>query len=678
MNLVNLEQAAKAYHEHVLLDRVSLGVAAGQRIGVVGRNGAGKSTLLAALAGAGVLDSGRATRARDVSVGYLAQEQPLSGTVGAAVFRSVPEHEWAADARSRGVIAALLGGLDFGADVSRLSGGERRRTALAALLRSSYDLLLLDEPTNHLDIEAISWLAGYLREYATSYVVVTHDRWFLDVVTERTWEVADGQVHAYDGGYSAYVLARAERARIAAAIDARRRNLLRKELAWLRRGPPARTSKPKFRIEAATALIADEPPPRDGVELARLATARLGKTVIELEDVSVGAGPRTLLEDVTWQLGPGDRVGVVGVNGTGKTTLLRLLAGTLPVPTVPARGDDPPNPPAVPARGDDPPNPPAVPARGDDPPNPPAVPARGDDPPDLPAVPARGDDPPDLPAVPARGDDPPNPAAGTGHDALRTTGRVVTGSTVAVGYLTQEPTPVDPDLRVLEAAEQIRGSARIGKRELSVSQLLDRLGLRGDRQWTRVGELSGGERRRLQLLMVLLAEPNVLLLDEPTNDLDIETLTELEDLLDGWPGSVVVVSHDRYFLERVTDRVLALAGRKLAFLPGGVDEYLAIRAREGAPVAAGTPAGGTPAGGGPGAGTAVSPAELRAGQKELARLERQIARLAGQEDRLAAELAASAADYTRLIELGAELRAVQDEKTGLEDRWLLVAEQIGG
>ena len=325
MNIVNLEQASKAYHEHVLLDRVSLGVSAGQRIGVVGRNGAGKTTLLAALAGTGELDSGRTTRARDVSIGYLAQVQPLTGTVGEAVFGSVPEHEWAADARSRGVIAALLGGLDFTADVARLSGGERRRTALAALLRSNYDLLLLDEPTNHLDIEAITWLAGYLQEYATTYVVVTHDRWFLDTVTEQTWEVADGQVHSYEGGYSAYVLARAERSRIAAAVDARRRNLLRKELAWLRRGPPARTSKPKFRIEAASALIADEPPPRDGVELARLAATRLGKTVIELEDVSVSAGQRALLEDVTWQLGPGDRVGIVGVNGTGKTTLLRLL-----------------------------------------------------------------------------------------------------------------------------------------------------------------------------------------------------------------------------------------------------------------------------------------------------------------------------------------------------------------
>ena len=297
----------------------------------MGRNGAGKTTLLTALAGTADLDSGRSTRARDITIGHLAQAEQLAGTVGQAAFGSLPEHEWAADARSRSVIEALLGDIDLGAQVRQLSGGERRRTMLAAVLRASDDLLLLDEPTNHLDIEAISWLAGYLREFGKSYVVVTHDRWFLDEVCERTWELADGQVHAYEGGYSAYVLARAERARLAEAADQRRRNLLRKELAWLRRGPPARTSKPKFRIAAATALIADEPPPRDGVELNRLAAARLGKTVIELEDVSATAGDRTLLADVTWQLGPGDRIGVVGVNGTGKTTLLRLLADALPL-----------------------------------------------------------------------------------------------------------------------------------------------------------------------------------------------------------------------------------------------------------------------------------------------------------------------------------------------------------
>jgi ABC transport system ATP-binding/permease protein len=592
MNLVNLEQAAKAYHERVLLDGVSLGVAAGQRIGVVGRNGAGKTTLLAALAGTAELDSGRTTRARDVTIGYLPQSEQLTGTVGSVVFGGVAEHEWAADPRSRAVVEALLGDIDTKADVSQLSGGERRRSALAALLRSSYDLLLLDEPTNHLDIEAITWLAGYLRQHAASFVVVTHDRWFLDAVTDETWEVAGGQVHAYEGGYSAYVLAKAERSRIAAVMDQRHRNLLRKELAWLRRGPPARTSKPKFRIEAASALIADEPPARDSVELARLATTRLGKTVVELEDVSVTAGPRALIDDVSWQLGPGDRVGIVGVNGTGKTTLLRLLAGTLPVPS---DGD------------------------------------------------------------------------------VAATGRVITGATVQLGYLKQEPAAVDPDLRVLEATEQVRSSAVVGgKHELSVSQLLDRLGLTSERQWTRVGDLSGGERRRLQLLLMLLAEPNVLLLDEPTNDLDIETLTELEDLMDGWPGSVVVVSHDRYFLERVTDHVLGLVGGQLAYLPGGVDEYLSRRAaaaehRE-------TAEAGVRASAGPGEGPTAS--QQRAGQKELARLERQIARLTAAETRLATELADNASDYAKLVELGADLRGVQSDRASLEERWLEIAEEI--
>jgi ABC transport system ATP-binding/permease protein len=581
VNLVNLERARKAYPDRVLLDQVSVGVSAGQRIGVVGRNGAGKSTLLVTLAGLGDLDSGRATRARDVTVGYLPQVQELAGTVGELVFGSLREHEWAADPRRRSVAGALLGDLDVRGDVRLLSGGERRRAALASVLLGRQDLLLLDEPTNHLDIEAITWLAGYLREHVASYVVVTHDRWFLDAVTEQTWEVADGQVHGYEGGYSAYVLARAERARLAAAADARQRNLLRKELAWLRRGPPARTSKPKFRIEAANALIATEPPARDTVELARLAASRLGKTVLELGDVSVEVGGRPLLSHVTWNLGPGDRVGVVGVNGSGKSTLLNLLAGY----------------------------------------------------------------------------------------TQATSGTVITGSTVRLGYLTQEPTPVDPELRVLEAAEQVRSTAQIGRSELTVSQLLDRLGLRGERQWTQVGALSGGERRRLQFLLVLLAEPNVLLLDEPTNDLDIDTLTELEDLLDEWPGSVVVVSHDRYFLERVTDHVLALVDGGLAFLPGGVDEYLQVRARRQA--ASQTGAAPEPA------DAIVSAADVRAGRKELARLERQIARLAETETRLESELAASATDYVRLTELGAELRSTKQDKESLEERWLEVAEQLG-
>ncbi len=609
MNLANLEAAVKSYGTRKLLDGVSLGVAAGDRIGVVGRNGSGKTTLLAALAGAIDLDAGRSTRARDAAIGYLPQSERLTGTVREIVFGGQPEHEWASDARGRALLAELLGGIDYDASAERLSGGERRRVALAALLRGTHDLLLLDEPTNHLDIEAIRWLAGYLKAHARAFVVVTHDRWFLDEVSDRTWEVADGKVHGYEGGYSAYVLARAERARLAAAQDERRRNLLRKELAWLRRGPPARTSKPRFRMEAAAALIADEPAPRDTVELASLAAARLGKTVLELDRVSVTAGPRALLREATWQLGPGDRVGVVGVNGSGKTTLLGLLAGRIgPAGAIETAGAS-------------------------------------------------------------------EAAAG-----LVVTGRVVTGKTVRIGYLTQEPAPVDPGLRVLEAAEQVRGEVRIGKRELSASQLLDRLGLRGERQWTPVAELSGGERRRLQLQMVLMAEPNVLLLDEPTNDLDIETLTELEDMLDGFPGSVVVVSHDRYFLERVTDHVVALVDGSVALLPGGVEEYLDRRDREADAAGAGTGAGsaGTGPAGSPGAGPAPTAERQRQAKKELARLDRQLERLAGQEADLHAEMAGAASDYSRLIELGDRLRALQAEKIALEERWLAVAEEVSG
>jgi ABC transport system ATP-binding/permease protein len=638
VNLVNLENASKAYGPRVLLDRVSLGVATGDRIGVVGSNGAGKSTLLATLAGTARLDSGRATRARDLRIGYLPQGDngELGGTVREAVFGSLAEHEWGPDASSRGVIAALLSGIDINSNPERLSGGEHRRVALAALLRERHDLLLLDEPSNHLDIEAISWLAGHLSARGEAFVVVTHDRWLLDAVTERTWEVAGGKVHAYEGGYSAYVLARAERARIADTADARRRALLRKELAWLRRGPPARTSKPRFRVEAANALIADEPAPRDGVELATLATARLGKTVIDVEDVTVSAGLRVLLDDVTWQLGPGERVGLVGVNGSGKTTLLRLLAGLLPDP---ALAD------------------------------------------------------------------------------LAVTGQVTRGATVRLGYLTQQPLALEPDVRAIEAAEGVRASVQLGKGELSAGQLLLRLGLDSERQRTQVRDLSGGEHRRLQLLMVLMSEPNVLLLDEPTNDLDIDTLTAVEDLLDGWPGSMLVASHDRYFLERVTDHVLGLLDGKLAYLPGGVAEYLERRDRDlaarhgpgpsrtsrggqgtspanrGRPAASRTTRGPRTARGGPaaspanrgrpgpspadGGGPTASPAaRQRAAQKELARLERQLARVSEREAELNAALIEHAADYAELIELGAQLVTVREEKAHLEERWLAVAEEL--
>jgi ABC transport system ATP-binding/permease protein len=597
VNLVNLEKVVKGYGQRVLLDGVSAGVAAGERVGVVGRNGAGKSTLLALLAGAEHPDSGRVTRARDLRIGHLAQQDRLAGTVGDLVTGGRPEHEWAGDPRTRSAVAALLPGIDFAAQAERLSGGESRRVALAALLLGEHDLLLLDEPTNHLDLEAVDWLARFLAGLGKALVVVTHDRWFLDAVCERTWEIADGQLHAYDGGYAAYVLARAERARIADAAQRRRRNLLRKELAWLRRGPPARTSKPRFRIEAANALIADEPAPRNGVELVRLATARLGKTVIDAEDLTVGVGERTLLNDVTWQLGPGERVGLVGPNGSGKTTFLRVLAG----------------------------------------------------------------------------EDVGLDGSGSAGQELDVHGRIVRGKTVRLGYLAQDDAGLDLGLSAREVVAEVRGNLLASEGAGSAGQLLEMLGLRGDTQFTPAGDLSGGERRRVQVLRLLVDEPNVMLLDEPTNDLDVETLTEVEDLLDGWPGSLVVVSHDRYFLERVTDHVVALLGDgKLSFLAGGIDEYLE---RRGARERTGTVAVLAPDGGsrrGDGAAR-----DRRIAKKELQRLERQIDRLAVREKELTEELAARASDYAALIDLGAQLREVQAEKERLEEEWLAVAEDAG-
>jgi ABC transport system ATP-binding/permease protein len=606
VNLISAEKMTKAFGERTLLDSVSLGVATGDRVGVVGRNGAGKSTLLALLAGVAEPDSGRIARTAGLRIGFLRQRDEMSGTVRQVVFGpgedGAAEHVWARDPRARSVVAELLGGIDLDASVDRLSGGERRRTALASVLAVERDVLLLDEPTNHLDLEAIDWLGRHLRDRGCALVVVSHDRWLLDTACDGTWEVESGSVHAYDGGYSAYVLAQAERERNAEAIQRRRRSLLRKELAWLRRGPQARSTKPRFRVQAANALIADEPPPRDAVELTSLATARLGKTVIDVEDVTLWAGPRVLLDDVTWQLAPGERAGLVGVNGSGKTSFLRLLDGSL-----------------VPA---------------------PAGQA------------ARGR---------------------TGNrSGIRAVGAVVQGKTVRIAHLSQELGELDPARRVLETVQDVRSFVRVGNRELSASQMLERFGFRGDQQWTPVGELSGGERRRLQLLRLLMDEPNVLLFDEPTNDLDIETLTELEDLLDGWPGSMTVVSHDRYFLERVTDHVIALLGdRKLSFLAGGVPEYLdRVRGTREISLPATAPAA---AAAGPAPGGGLGVAGERTARKELQRLERQIERLSGREAQLGEQMAQRASDYEKLTEMGAELRSVQAEKAALEERWLTVA-----
>src|SRR6478752_7750753 len=491
-NLLNLERVSKSYGVRPLLTDVSLGIGVGERIGIVGRNGDGKTTLLEVMTGLEEPDSGRVSRQRGLLVGYLRQEDELDDThtVREAVLGGLSDHEWAADPRTREVVEVLLAGVSLDRAVVGLSGGERRRCSLAALLLGEHELIVLDEPTNHLDVEAVAWLAEHLANRSSALIVVTHDRWFLDAVCQWTWEVHDGVVDAYEGGYAAFVLAKAERQRQASASEIRRQNLARKELAWLRRGPPARTSKPKFRIEAANSLIEDVPPPRDRLELQRFAAQRLGKDVIDVEDVDLVRGERKLLSHATWRLGPGDRVGIVGVNGAGKTSVLSLIAGALP------------------------------------------------------------------------------PAAG----------RVKHGRTVALQHLTQALDDLDPEGRVLPTVESIRRVTKTADGEITATSMLERFGFTGDRLTARIGDLSGGERRRFQLLRLLLTEPNVLLLDEPTNDLDIETLNVLEDFLDDWPGTLVVVSHDRYFLERVTDVTYGLLDDgQISLLPGGVDDYLARR-----------------------------------------------------------------------------------------------------
>jgi len=605
-HLLNAEGVTVAFAARRLLDAVSLGLDDGDRVGVVGRNGDGKSTLLRVLARLQAPDAGRVTHSTGITLGMLGQIDDLdaSSDVREAVVGGAAEHVWAADAAIRDVFAGLLGDLDasavggLDARVGDLSGGQRRRVALAALLvrrdPSNREVLFLDEPTNHLDVEGVDWLAGHLRSRwpagRGALVVVTHDRWFLDAVCERTWEVHDGAVDAFDGGYAAYVLARAERARIAAVTQERRANLLRKELAWLQRGAPARTSKPRFRLDAAAALIADEPPPRDRLALERMATARLGKDVLDLEDVSLRLGDHELLRDVTWRLAPGERVGVVGVNGSGKTSLLRLLMGSL----------------------------------------------------------------------------------------APTAGRVKRGQTVRTAMLTQEVRELDEvdDLRVQEAVEKVKGSVRIGDRDVTAGQLLENLGFARERVWTPVRELSGGERRRLQLLRLLLGEPNVLALDEPTNDLDTDTLAAVEDALDGWPGTLLVVSHDRYLLERLCDRQVALLGDgRIRDLPGGVEEYLALRR---ALVSASVSASASASAGAPAVGAeGASAGDVRAARKELARLERQLSRLADQEHRLHTQLAERATDHEAVLELDGKLRALQDERLRLEEEWLEAAELAG-
>ena len=584
-NLVNLESVSHAFGTRVLLDGVSLGVGAGEVIGVVGRNGDGKTTLLRVLTGDLVPDSGRVTISNSASIGVLTQHQAGSPgeTIRQVVLDGAADHVYAARADRREIVEALLAGVDLERPVETLSGGERRRVGLVEVLLGDHDLIVLDEPTNHLDVEAIAFLASHLRSRTAAglaMLVVSHDRWFLDAVCTRIWEVHDGVVDAYDGGYAAYVLARVERQRQAAATEARRKNLARKELAWLRRGAPARTSKPKFRIEAAEALISDVPPPRDRLALEKFATSRLGKDVFDLINVDYAVEDRTLLNRLTWSIGPGDRIGLVGVNGAGKTTLLDLLAG------------------------------------------------------------------------------------------LRSpqSGKIKRGVTLRIGYLSQSVGELDDEDRVLQSVTRLKQATRLATgREASASNLLEEFGFTGDKLVARIGDLSGGERRRLQFLRLLLEEPNVLLLDEPTNDLDIDTLTVIEDYLDTWPGTLIVVSHDRYFLERVTDASWALLGDgSCVLLPGGVEEYL--ERRRGTKNTSPTPA--PPAEDRPRSGAAVE----RARKKELARLESQLSKVESEIERIHDAMAASATDFERLAVLDTDLRAARARKDELEDAWLLAAE----
>ncbi len=587
-NLVNAEHLTKSYGTRILIDDVSLGLGAGEVVGVVGRNGDGKSTLLGMLTGVVEPDSGRVTRTGGISLGSLTQVEHLveGQTVRDVALASAPDHVWNSDGRNRAVVAHFLAGIDLDAPVTELSGGERRRTGLVGLMTAHHDLLVLDEPTNHLDVEAVDWLAKHLVELqnrGTAMLIVSHDRWFLDAVCTKTWEVHDAVVDAYEGGYAAYVLARAERARQTAANEARRQNLIRKELAWLRRGAPARTSKPKFRIEVANELIADVPEPRDKFQLAQFSSARLGKEVIDLKNVSVTLGAqRVLLHDLTWSIGPGDRIGLVGVNGAGKSTLLRLMS----------------------------------------------------------------------------------------RELSPTSGIVRHGKTLRLAHLSQHVDELDDTEQVLASVNQLREETRLATgRTASTTNLLEEFGFRGNKLVTRIGELSGGERRRLQLLRLLIAEPNVLLLDEPTNDLDIDTLTVLEDYLDTWPGTLIVASHDRYFLERVCDVQYALRGDgSCVLLPGGMDQYLTERQAAVAPAPVPHPQ----------TGQVSEQAQLRTARKQAARLESQLEKLSIEIKRVHAAMAEQASDYIALATLQEELTGLEARCAELEEAWLTAAEIAQG
>ncbi len=606
-HLLGAEDITLAFPTKEVFSGVTIGINEGDRIGVVGANGDGKSTLLKVLAKRLDVDSGRVTHRGGVRIGLLDQGDVLDGslTIGAAVVGHTPEHVWAGDARVRDVISGLLNDLDWNQLVDELSGGQRRRVALAALLVQDLDIVMLDEPTNHLDVEGVAWLAKHLNarwsKTAGGLVVVTHDRWFLDAVCNYTWEVYGGQIEPFEGGFAAYILQRNERSRSAAASESRRQNTLRKELAWLRRGAPARTSKPKFRMDAAAELIANEPEPRDRVALSKLATARLGKDVIDAENLSYSIDGRELLHDVTWRLGPGDRVGLVGVNGAGKTTLLRLIQGEL----------------------------------------------------------------------------------------KPTKGRVKLGKTVKIAILSQDVRELDEfhGERIFQLLAREKTSFNVDKKEVSVSQLVEQLGFSQAQLQTPIEDLSGGQRRKLQFLRLLFGEPNVLILDEPTNDLDTDILAAMEDLLDGWPGTLIVVSHDRYLLERVTDDQYALMGDlRLRHLTGGVDQYLALRAASlggGAknhPTNADSNADAV-AEAGPTqtpAPAKLSGAALRDAEKNLARIERALEKLSAEESALHAEMAIhDQSDYDGLANLVNRQRDLNEKRESLEIEWLETSELVG-
>ncbi|WIY81696.1 ABC-F family ATP-binding cassette domain-containing protein [Propionimicrobium sp. PCR01-08-3] len=602
-HLLGAEALHLEYPTKVVFDSVTLGLNEGDRIGVVGRNGDGKSSLLGMLSGRIQPNSGQVTRRGDLRIGVLDQADTLDDevSVGFTIVGDRPEYEWAGDPKIRDVLAGLVPDLDWDAAVGTLSGGQRRRVALASLLAGEWDVLTLDEPTNHLDMEGITWLAHHLKNRwalnAGGLLVVTHDRWFLDEVATATWEVHDQIVEPFEGGYAAYVLQRVERDRIAAATEAKRQNLMRKELAWLRRGAPARTSKPRFRIEAANELIANEPPPRDKLELDRLAVARLGKDVVDLLDASAGFDGREVLHDVTWQIAPGERSAVLGANGAGKSTLLGLISG----------------------------------------------------------------------------------------DIRPTSGRVKRGKTVKLAVLDQQFRELDEiaDDLVRDVLARHRASYVVGGKELTPAQLLERLGFSSQHLSARVGELSGGQKRRLQFLLVLLSEPNVMVLDEPSNDVDTDMLAAMEDLLDSWPGTLIVVSHDRYLVERVTDQQYAIIDGRLRHLPGGVDEYLRLQEEAAqTSISATRPADPTsrrqsssPA---PSTGPHRSGAEEHAARKELAASERRLERLAGQSATIQEKMAThDPSDYEGLTKLNEKLQAVQQESSEVEERWLELAEQLG-